>query len=98
MLISLTVFLVNNEGCFCYYKQDQTRNPKTCYAFVFQAFIEFIGCFSDRTRPYGVFRHNKGFLKQRKHIKFKLQKLKGKIKYNALKVKVVQQILYIHSL
>jgi len=34
---------------------------------------------------------------QSKSIKLKLQKLKENIKYIALKIKVVRQILYIHS-
>lgn len=56
--------------------------------FVFEMFIEFVGCITNRTRPYGKV----------KALSLKLHKLKGKIKYNALKIKVVRQILYMHSI
>ena len=36
----LPVFLVNNKAGFDYYKQDQTRNPRTCCAIFFQKVLE----------------------------------------------------------
>ena len=41
---------------FDYNKNDQTRDPRTCCAFCSYAFIEFLGCLTNRTRPRGVFR------------------------------------------
>jgi len=42
------------------------------------------------------FDEKRDFKSKVKALSLKLQKLKGKIKYNALKIKVVRQILYIH--
>jgi len=42
---------------FDYNKKDQTKDPRTCCAFCSCAFIEFVGCLTNGTRPCGVFRH-----------------------------------------
>jgi hypothetical protein len=41
---------------FDYNKQDQTRDPRTCCAFCWCAFIEFVGCLTNGTRRCDVFR------------------------------------------
>jgi hypothetical protein len=79
---------------FDYYEQDQTRDPRTCCADLFCVFIRFVGCLTNRRRLCGVFQQKKGF---KSKLKAWSLKLKGKVKYNALKIKVVWQILYIHS-
>lgn len=59
--------------------------------FIFQTFIEFVG--RERMASFDM---KRVFKSKVKALSLKLHKLKGKIKYNALKVKVVRQILYIH--
>jgi len=41
---------------FDYNKQDQTRDPMTCCAFCWCAFIEFVGFLMNGTRPCDIFR------------------------------------------
>lgn len=59
--------------------------------FIFQTFIEFVG--RERMASFDM---KRVFKSKVKALSLKLHKLKGKRKYNALKVKVVRQILYIH--
>ena len=41
---------------FDYNKKDQTKDPRTYCAFCCCAFIEFVGCLMNGTRPCDVFR------------------------------------------
>jgi len=56
MLLFAGVFGKQMSTGFDYNKQDQTRDPMTCNAFCWCAFIEFVGCLTNEAKSCGVFR------------------------------------------